>query len=1020
MNRLSNKICLYVALIVLILATNAGAGIAGKIAGIVRDADTKAPLPGANIVIERTDLGSFPNPDGYYSILNVPPGTHNVRCSMIGYRTMIKANVVVNIDLTTTVNFELGISAIEFGEVIAEAKRTVVQRDISSSQMNIEAEKIISLPVTSIEEVVNLQAGIENGFVIRGSDANQVAFIVDGLSYVDERSNLPYTSISLSSIQELKIQTGGFNPEYDNVRSGVINVVTKEGYKDKFNGSFNIQYSAPASKHFGMSLYDPNSYFLRPYLDDDVCWIGTHSENSPWDEYTRRQYPRFEGYNSISGAWMTNNKTDDDLSPAAIQQLLKYQHRRQGDITIPDYVVDIGFGGPVPVVSKLLGNLRFFASYRDEQTAFIIPLSRDAYLDNNFQIKFTSDISQKIKLQLFGMYGEIHSASTATWEQPSSGSDYFNSTGSGWYSAVYGVAETASYSTAGASLFVPGSFNPTTIFRSNIGMKLTHQLNTHSFYEVDLQRMYNKYHTDRIAYRDTSKDYEVVPGYFVDEYPYGYIPEGQPTIAGVRTDWMGFAKDRSENTVNTLKTDYTSQINQYNTIKAGLKIIYTQFNINSWLDHPKSSNKYYYEWYQDPIRIGFYIQDQVEYDTWIFNGGLRLDLSDSRADWFDLDMYDNLLKDNQGFNLESKAKRKSSKLVTYLSPRMGISHPITINSKIYFNYGHFSSVPNSEYRFLIDRRGTGAVRRLGNPDIIFAKTVSYEIGYEHSLFDQYLLKIAAYYKDVSDQPDWTKYVSTDGSVSYSVATSNSYQDIRGIEFTLLKKYGTWLTGFINYTYHVNSYGYFGVKTYFQNTSDQREYLRANPYLTRPHPAPFVRANVDFRTPVDLSPFGLNSQFLGNWNFTFVANWQQGSHFTNRDFTDIVDAFQWEDDYSVDMKVNKAIRWNKTQISFFVNIENVFNIKLMSMAGFSDGSDYRDYLSSLRLWWEKGAEKGKDKVGDVRDPGVEYQPYSPVDWQNPTPEEQKILDTKSYIDMPNITALTFLNPRNITFGIKISF
>lgn len=1009
-------------LIILMICCSFGlfAAVSGKIVGHVYDRNNNNPLPGANVFIEGTDIGSFSNTDGYYSILNVPPGTYNIRSSMIGYRSMIKTNVVVSIDLTSTVDFELEISAIEFGEVIAEAKRPVVQRDISSSQMNIEAEKIVSLPVTSVEEVVNLQAGIEDGFVIRGSSANQVAFMVDGLSYIDERSNLPYTSISLSSIQELKIQTGGFNPEYDNVRSGIINVVTKEGQKDKYIGSFNVQYRSPASKHFGMSLYDPDSYFLKPYLDEDVCWTGTHSENSPWDEYTRRQYPRFEGYNSISEAWLTNNDADDDLSPAAIQQLLKYQHRRQGDITIPDYVVDVGFGGPVPFVSDLLGNLRFFASYRDEQTAFIIPLSRDAYLDNNFQIKLTSDISQKIKLQLFGMYGEIRSASTATWAQPSSGSDYFTSTGSGWLSAVYGVAETASYSTAGASLFVPGSFNPTTIFRNSIGAKLTHQLNTHSFYEIDLQRMHNKYYTDRIAYRDTTKDYEVVPGYFVDEYPYGYIPEGPPTIAGVRTDWMGFAKDRSQNTTTTFKTDFTNQINQYNTIKAGIKITYTQFDINTWLDHPKSSNKYYYEWYQDPIRYGFYIQDQVEYDTWIFNGGLRLDLSDSRSDWFDLAMYDDLLKDNQGFNLESQAKKKRSKLVSYFSPRMGISHPITINSKIYFNYGHFSSVPTSEYRFLIDRRGTGAVRSLGNPDIIFAKTVAYELGYEHGLMDQYLIKIASYYKDISDQPDWTSYVSTDGSVSYSVATSNSYQDVRGIELTLYKKYGTWITGFINYTYHVSTSGYFGVRTYFQNSSDQREYLRANPYQSRPHPVPFARANIDIHSPADFSPFGLNSQIFGDWNFTFLASWQQGSYFTNRDFTDIIDAFQWEDDYNVDLKVNKAIRLKKVQISFFADISNIFNIKLMSMAGFSNGSDYRDYLSSLHLWWEEGSEKGKDKVGSVCDAGVDYQPYNPVDWQNPTPEEQKILDSKAYIDMPNIRSLTYLYPRDITFGIKINF
>jgi hypothetical protein len=66
---------------------------------------------------------------------------------------MVQTNVVVNIDLKTTISFEMEISAIEFGEVIAEAKRPVVQQDISSSQMNIEAEMISTLPVTTVDEV---------------------------------------------------------------------------------------------------------------------------------------------------------------------------------------------------------------------------------------------------------------------------------------------------------------------------------------------------------------------------------------------------------------------------------------------------------------------------------------------------------------------------------------------------------------------------------------------------------------------------------------------------------------------------------------------------------------------------------------------------------------------------------------------------------------------------------------------------------------------------------------------------
>jgi len=52
--------------------------------------------------------------------------------------------------------------------------------------------------------------------------------------------------------------------------------------------------------------------------------------------------------------------------------------------------------------------------------------------------------------------------------------------------------------------------------------------------------------------------------------------------------------------------------------------------------------------------------------------------------------------------------------------------------------------------------------------------------------------------------------------------------------------------------------------------------------------------------------------------------------------------------------------------------------------------------------------------------VAYEPYDPSDPSKSEADLQRILDTKAYIDMPNLRSLTFLNPRDITFGIKISF
>ncbi len=105
----------------------------------------------------------------------------------------------------------------------------------------------------------------------------------------------------------------------------------------------------------------------------------------------------------------------------------------------------------------------------------------------------------------------------------------------------------------------------------------------------------------------------------------------------------------------------------------------------------------------------------------------------------------------------------------------------------------------------------------------------------------------------------------------------------------------------------------------------------------------------------------------------------------------------------------------------MDVHNIFNVKYLSWAGFSDRYDSADYLRSLNFSWEEGVEKGNDKIGDYRPTGVAYDPLElnpnndpQIDARN---KERK--DKKSYIDMPNIKAFTFLNPRDIIFGIKLN-
>ena len=66
------------------LITSAGGQTTGKFSGKVIDEETKTPLVGANIVVQGTSQGAATDEEGYFFIINIKPGTYQVRCDYIG------------------------------------------------------------------------------------------------------------------------------------------------------------------------------------------------------------------------------------------------------------------------------------------------------------------------------------------------------------------------------------------------------------------------------------------------------------------------------------------------------------------------------------------------------------------------------------------------------------------------------------------------------------------------------------------------------------------------------------------------------------------------------------------------------------------------------------------------------------------------------------------------------------------------------------------------------------------------
>ncbi|UCF18524.1 MAG: TonB-dependent receptor, partial [Gemmatimonadota bacterium] len=142
-------------------AVPAGAQVtSGKITGVVTDAQTGEALAGAQVYIEGTGLGTLSADNGRFFIINVPPGTYTVVAEILGYQTFRVENVLVAIDATRTLNFQLTPQAIAVEEIRVEVEATpLIEVDARGSQDLISSADLESLPITSVEQALELKQG---------------------------------------------------------------------------------------------------------------------------------------------------------------------------------------------------------------------------------------------------------------------------------------------------------------------------------------------------------------------------------------------------------------------------------------------------------------------------------------------------------------------------------------------------------------------------------------------------------------------------------------------------------------------------------------------------------------------------------------------------------------------------------------------------------------------------------------------------------------------------------------------
>ena len=321
------------------------------------------------------------------------------------------------------------------------------------------------------------------------------------------------------------------------------------------------------------------------------------------------------------------------------------------------------------------------------------------------------------------------------------------------------------------------------------------------------------------------------------------------------------------------------------------------------------------------------------------------------------------------------------------APRIGISFPITADSKLRFNYGHFYQRPS--WSKLIgfptswyESDPLGSVRMdqwmgwYGQPGLTYERTIQYELGYTQNIANFLRLDLVGFYKDASNLTSFSyggTYNSNGGfsetwvwgqttfSTSRNIAndghdnvfyTNNAYKDIRGIEVTLEKLFDRTWSAKLDMNYSMTTGGATG---YWQYNEDENFIHQPWGYeeVKLDWISSYVfKGNVNYVTASDLGPFGI----LGDITLSVFYEYFAGPEYTyySDDYTglQVPNNKRWYPHQKTDLKLVKRIQIGDFATVMGVEIYNLFNNYDRKLLGGDD----------LEQWEENGRMPQAKEIG----------------------------------------------------------
>jgi Carboxypeptidase regulatory-like domain/TonB dependent receptor/TonB-dependent Receptor Plug Domain len=274
--------------LLILLLTRAAIGQSpnGTISGLVLDPSGRA-IVGADVLIVNDATGvRYPgttNGEGIYAVPNLPPGPYRIQVSKIGFKTLIKPDVVLNVQSAVAINFTLPVGA--FSETLTvTGGAPLVNTESGSVSTVIDRNLVESLPLNgrNFNTLLQLTPGVviaqaasnnQGQFSVAGQRTSANNFLIDGVSAnfgvaptvglgttgtgaAQAFSALGGTSslISVEALQEFRIETSSFAPEFGRSPGGQVIFTTRSGTNNFHGGVYEF---------FRNDVLDANNWFAN-------------------------------------------------------------------------------------------------------------------------------------------------------------------------------------------------------------------------------------------------------------------------------------------------------------------------------------------------------------------------------------------------------------------------------------------------------------------------------------------------------------------------------------------------------------------------------------------------------------------------------------------------------------------------------------------------------------------------------------------------------------------------------------